>query len=148
MRLARRRSKASAVLFAVVLAVLVAACVFLLIRAGNQDRETRYLASLTPTPSTVPKKVSYIYDSQTPSPTKMNLGTGAMGQVVYDIQARLQALGYYPYDPDAKFGTGTRDAVIRFQEVNGLDRDGVVGEETYRTLMSPEARPCPTAAPN
>ena len=118
MRLARRRSKASAVLFAVVLAVLMAACVFLLVRAGNQDRETRYLASLTPTPSAVPKKVSYIYDSQTPSPTKM------------------------------KFGTGTRDAVIRFQEVNGLDRDGVVGEETYRMLMSSEALPCPTAAPN
>ena len=148
MRLARRRSKASAVLFAVIMIVLAAACAFLLIRAESQNREARYLASLTPTPSVIPRKVSYIYDSQTPSPTRLYLGTGAMGQTVYDIQARLQILGYYPYEPDAKFGTGTRDAVIRFQAENGLSQDGVVGEDTYRALMSPDARPCPTAAPN
>ena len=145
--MARKRSNASSAVFAVVLIILIAASASLLIRAERQDRETRYLASLTPTPSAVPKKVSYLYDSQTPSPTKLNMGVGAMGQTVYDIQARLQALGYYPYDPDAKFGTGTREAVIRFQKENGLKQDGLVGEETYTALMSPAAKPCPTASP-
>ncbi len=145
--MARKRSGASTALFAVVLMLMIAASAFLLIRAERQDRETRFLAGLTPTPSAVPRKVSYIYDSQTPSPTRLNIGVGAMGQTVYDVQARLQALGYYPYEPDAKFGTGTRDAVIRFQTENGLAPDGVVGEGTYGALMSPAAKPCPTVSP-
>ena len=145
--MARKRSGASAALFLGILIVLAVACAFLLIRAESQDREARWLASLTPTPSAVPKKVSYIYDRQTPSPTRLHMGVGAMGQTVYDVQARLQALGYYPYEPDAKFGTGTRDAVIRFQAENGLAQDGIVGEDTLNALMSPEAKRCPTAAP-
>ena len=146
--MARKRSNASTAVFLVILIVLLAASAFLLIRAERQDRETRYLASLTPTPSAVPRKVSYLYDSRTPSPTRMNIGIGAMGQIVYDIQARLKELGYYPYEPDAKFGTGTRDAVILFQTENGLAADGVVGEGTYGVLMSPAAKPCPTASPD
>ena len=148
MCLARRRAKSSMALFAVIVIALASACAFLLIRAEAQDRETRYLASLTPTPSAVPKKVSYLYDRQTPSPTRLHIGVGAMGQTVYDVQARLQALGYYPYDPDAKFGTGTRDAVIRFQAESGLTQDGIVGEETLNALMSPAAKHCPTAVPD
>ena len=144
----RRRSSHSTGLFLAVVLLLAAACAFLLLRAESLDRQARYLASLTPTPSAVPRKVSYIYDSQTPSPTRLHMGVGAMGQTVYDVQARLRDLGYYPYDPDAKFGTGTRDAVLRFQADNGLAQDGIVGEETLSALMSPAAKPCPTAAPN
>ena len=145
--MARKRSKASSAVFAVILILLTVSSVFLLIRAERQDRETRYLASLTPTPSAVPRKVSYLYDSQTPSPTQLHMGTGAMGQAVYDIQARLRQLGYYPDEPDAKFGSGTREAVMRFQAENGLEQDGIVGQETYGVLMSSAAKPCPTAYP-
>ena len=143
-----RKRKNSSAVFIVIAALLIAVSAFLLIRASRQDREAQYLASLTPTPSAVPKKVSYIYDSQTPSPTKLHMGVGAMGQTVYDVQARLAQLGYYPDQPDAKFGNGTRDAVIRFQAENGLHQDGIVGEDTYSALMSPGARPCPTPGAN
>ena len=144
----RRRSRTSVWVFTVIVTVLIAASALLLFQADRMNRETRYLASLTPTPSAVPRKVSYIYDSQTPSPTKLNMGVGAMGQAVYDVQARLQELGYYPYEPDAKFGAGTRKAVLRFQAENGLMQDGVVGEDTYSRLMSSEAKRSPTAAPD
>ena len=143
----RRRSKSSPWVFLLIVTVLTASSALLLVMAERQDRETRYLASLTPTPSAVPRRVSYLYDSQTPSPTKLSMGVGAMGQTVYDVQARLRELGYYPYEPDAKFGSGTRDAVQRFQAENGLDEDGIVGEDTFRTLMSAEAKRSPTAAP-
>ncbi len=143
----RRRSKSSPWVFLLIVTVLTVFSALLLVMAERQDRETRYLASLTPTPSAVPRRVSYLYDSQTPSPTKLNMGVGAMGQTVYDVQARLRELGYYPYEPDAKFGSGTRDAVLRFQAENGLNEDGIVGEDTFRTLMSAEAKRSPTAAP-
>ena len=143
----RRRSKSSPWVFLLIVTVLTVSSALLLVMAERQDRETRYLASLTPTPSAVPRRVSYLYDSQTPSPTKLNMGIGAMGQTVYNVQARLRELGYYPYEPDAKFGSGTRDAVLRFQAENGLDEDGIVGEDTFRTLMSAEAKRSPTAAP-
>ena len=143
----RRRSKSSPWVFLLIVTVLTVSSALLLVMAERQDRETRYLASLTPTPSAVPRRVSYLYDSQTPSPTKLNMGVGAMGQTVYDVQARLRELGYYPYEPDAKFGSGTREAVLRFQAENGLDEDGIVGEDTFKTLMSAEAKRSPTAAP-
>ena len=143
----RRRSKSSPWVFLLIVTVLTVSSALLLVMAERQDRETRYLASLTPTPSAVPRRVSYLYDFQTPSPTKLNMGVGAMGQTVYDVQMRLRELGYYPYEPDAKFGSGTRDAVLRFQAENGLNEDGIVGEDTFRTLMSAEAKRSPTAAP-
>ena len=142
-----KRGISAGIVFTVVIIILCALCAAMLIRAENQDREYRYLASLTPTPSAVPRKVSYIFDNQTPVPTRIQLSSGAMGQTVYDIQARLKELGYYPYDPDAKFGPGTLEAVKRFQAENGLKEDGIVGEETFRVLMSSTARPCPTAVP-
>ena len=143
----RRRSKSSPWVFLLIVTVLTVSSALLLVMAERQDRETRYLASLTPTPSAVPRRVSYLYDSQTPSPTKLNMGIGAMGQTVYDVQDRLRELGYYPYEPDAKFGSGTRDAVLHFQAENGLNEDGIVGEDTFRKLMSAEAKRSSTAAP-
>lgn len=139
--------KRSAIVFGVIVALLVWASAALFLKAAQQEGEYRYLASLTPTPSAVPRRVSYRYDTQTPEPTRLQVGSGAMGQAVYDIQARLRALGYYPYEPDAKFGAGTKEAVIAFQRENGLTDDGVVGEETYRVLMSGAARPKPSPAP-
>ncbi len=126
--------------FAVVTLLILAVCVALLSAAARRDGEYRALSGLTPTPSAAPKRVSYVYDAQTPSPTALQLGTGAMGQAVYTVQERLRALGYYPYEPDAQFGAGTREAVLSFQRANGLKADGIVGEDTYRLLMSSEAK--------
>jgi len=60
---------------------------------------------------------------------------GDEGAAVRDIQDRLHALGH-PCDPDRRsiFGDGTRQAVRGFQKARGLDVDGIVGPDTWRSL--------------
>lgn len=60
---------------------------------------------------------------------------GDIGTAVRDIQERLTALGFDPApDPRGTFGDPTAQAVIAFQKVKGLDADGIVGPETWRSL--------------
>lgn len=65
---------------------------------------------------------------------------GAKDPVVTVIQERLQRLGYFNQSPTGVFGSVTREAVLQFQQENGLNPDGVVGERTMRLLFSPSAR--------
>jgi N-acetylmuramoyl-L-alanine amidase len=60
---------------------------------------------------------------------------GDEGAAVRDIQERLDALSY-PTEPDPEsiFGQGTREAVQEFQRARGLDVDGIVGPDTWRSL--------------
>jgi len=62
--------------------------------------------------------------------------TGDSGEPVRDIQDRLVALGY-PIGDDApgEFGEGTRSAVEAFQHARSLTPDGLVGRETWRTMV-------------
>jgi N-acetylmuramoyl-L-alanine amidase len=62
--------------------------------------------------------------------------TGDEGAAVRDIQDRLTALGFST-DPDAAgvFAAGTDAAVRSFQESRNLASDGLVGRETWRTLV-------------
>jgi peptidoglycan hydrolase-like protein with peptidoglycan-binding domain len=62
---------------------------------------------------------------------------GGRGSAVEDIQKRLLALGYDlgPTGVDGVFLGKTRDAVISFQNEQGLSEDGVVGTETWSTLV-------------
>lgn len=60
---------------------------------------------------------------------------GAEGTAVRDIQARLEALGHSTVpDSSGSFGHGTRSAVVEFQKAKGLDADGIVGPDTWRSL--------------
>ncbi len=60
---------------------------------------------------------------------------GDQGPAVRDIQDRLSALGYESGEDDrATFGDGTADAVRAFQTSRGLDADGIVGPNTWRSL--------------
>jgi N-acetylmuramoyl-L-alanine amidase len=60
---------------------------------------------------------------------------GDQGPAVRDIQDRLAALGFEPNgDSRAVFAEGTRNAVIGFQKAKGLDADGIVGPDTWRSL--------------
>ena len=98
--------------------------------------------SLTPTPEPAwPGSVLAV----TPDPSLPTappvLRTGMTGQDVKDLQSRLHALGYYTAEIDGQFDTATREAVIAFQRRNGLDADGIVGEETRRVLFSASAKP-------
>ncbi len=58
------------------------------------------------------------------------------GEPVRDIQERISALGFDLGDDDAGiFGEGTRSAVGAFQADRGLPVDGIVGPDTWRSLV-------------
>lgn len=59
---------------------------------------------------------------------------GDRGEPVRDIQRRLTDLGFTAV-PDGIYGPGTTAAVHHFQESRGLPADGIVGPETWRTLV-------------
>jgi N-acetylmuramoyl-L-alanine amidase len=60
---------------------------------------------------------------------------GNQGTAVRDIQDRLAALGFEPgADPRGVFAHGTTEAVTAFQKAKGLDADGIVGPNTWRSL--------------
>ena len=60
---------------------------------------------------------------------------GDVGTPIRDIQERLAALGFDSTpDPRGTFGEPTREAVVAFQRARGLEADGIVGPETWRTL--------------
>ena len=62
-------------------------------------------------------------------------GIGDQGTPVRDIQDRLAALGFEPgHDERAVFAEGTLEAVKAFQKAKGLDVDGIVGPNTWRSL--------------
>lgn len=61
--------------------------------------------------------------------------TGNSGEPVRDIQDRLVALGYEIADDAGDFGPSTLAAVKAFQEARNLTSDGMVGRETWRTLV-------------
>ncbi len=59
---------------------------------------------------------------------------GSRGGEVTQIQQRLQELGYDPGAADGIFGSRTQQAVIAFQQDQGLDADGIVGKNTLAAL--------------
>lgn len=58
---------------------------------------------------------------------------GCKGGAVKRLQEWLNELGY-GLKVDHDFGDKTEKAVLAFQEENGLDMDGVVGQQTWRAL--------------
>lgn len=60
---------------------------------------------------------------------------GDEGPAVRDIQDRLAALGFESSgDERACFGDCTAQAVTAFQKAKGMDADGIVGPDTWRSL--------------
>lgn len=64
---------------------------------------------------------------------------GSTGPTVYNIQVRLNELGYAVGPLDGKFGPRTNAAVRAFQSLNGLTVDGKVGPKTTAALFSDSA---------
>ena len=62
------------------------------------------------------------------------LKKGMTGKDVMILQARLNELGYNCGTVDGKFGNKTEEQVKKFQRDNGLNDDGIVGEETLKKL--------------
>ncbi|MCT8137951.1 peptidoglycan-binding protein [Anaerobacillus sp. CMMVII] len=59
---------------------------------------------------------------------------GDKGDAVKEIQKKLIDAGYYHFEKDGIFGSRTTEAVKAYQKDNGLQIDGIIGEETYEHL--------------
>ncbi len=68
------------------------------------------------------------------------LRVGSRGNFVLLLQFILNDYGYN-IASDGIFGSGTSAAVKRFQQANGLIADGIVGRNTWRTLLVLAPRP-------
>ena len=67
------------------------------------------------------------------------LRRGDSGSQVRDLQAGLESLNYWVGPVDGIYGTLTRQAVMAFQKVNGLQIDGIVGPEVRGALDNPRS---------
>lgn len=65
------------------------------------------------------------------------LKNGSKGNEVKTLQRLLLSLGYSMngYGADGSFGPATEKTVKRFQKVEKLDDDGVVGPDTWNTIL-------------
>ena len=154
-RYAKKKKSRSPYLFLLLCALLVTAVFAVGATAANTWNVYAAEAAVTPapTPTVLPVSVTPDPNRATPTPTPVPtptptpgptatpgvLKSGAQGQAVADIQSRLQALGYYNGKIDGDFGSGTKAAVQTFQEVNGLEADGVVGAKTLTVLYATDA---------
>lgn len=68
------------------------------------------------------------------------LRVGSRSDYVYLLQLMLNQNGFNLVI-DGQFGTNTLNAVTQFQRTNGLVADGVVGNNTWRTLLVLPPRP-------
>ena len=127
----------------VVLLALVAAVAVFGVRVASLVDRTLEEAATTPTPVPAFGNVMQVTpDPNAPTPEPL-LRSGSQGDAVAQIQRRLQELGYYTGGIDGQYGPGTRSAVTWFQQVHGLDADGVVGSQTRAVLESAAAQRAP-----
>lgn len=63
------------------------------------------------------------------------LKNGSKGDSVKALQILLNGFGYSCGTADGIWGSKTQAAVIKFQKVNGLTQDGIVGNETWSALL-------------
>jgi Putative peptidoglycan binding domain len=131
---ARRRRMA--IFGAVALAVLIVVIVVVATSGGGGGSP---VVAPTTTATTQPAPTTTATTTPTPTPTPTvtvtvpqggNLSEGDNGTEVEDLQKALAQLGLYDGKVDGDFGTGTKDAVIAFQNAHNLTPDGIVGEKT------------------
>lgn len=78
---------------------------------------------------------------QKDNPIPEYLRNGVEHPVVASLQERLMNLGFMDNDePTQYFGNVTEAAIKVYQRQNGLAQDGIVGSETFTSIMSPAAK--------
>ncbi|MBR3905711.1 MAG: peptidoglycan-binding protein, partial [Clostridia bacterium] len=87
-------------------------------------------AAVTPVPTPTVRPIAVTPDmtlvTNTPAPTVTPafLANGSQGEMVIQLQQRLQQLGFYTGTVDGQYGNGTKNAVLIFQKQHGLEADG------------------------
>jgi peptidoglycan hydrolase-like protein with peptidoglycan-binding domain len=78
--------------------------------------------------------------SQTPDDFRLTqtLRRGSRGEQVRQLQT---ALGMTGNEVDGVFGPATEQAVRRFQQDRGIQVDGIVGQQTYNSILSTRENP-------
>jgi peptidoglycan hydrolase-like protein with peptidoglycan-binding domain len=110
--------------------ILAAAGVF----SGGKAKPTPVTTQQTPT--TTQTTTTPTTTASTPAivvPTS-TLKPGDTGAQVTELQKALAHVGYSPGAIDGNYGSGTTDAVKRFQQAHGLTADGVAGPQTLAAL--------------
>jgi peptidoglycan hydrolase-like protein with peptidoglycan-binding domain len=92
-------------------------------------------APTTAAPTTDPPTTTKPKPTKPPEPAQLR--SGSEGPAVEALQRRLAELGYQVHEVDGQFGSETHHAVVAFQKVNRLGRDGVVGPVTRKALERP-----------
>ncbi len=72
--------------------------------------------------------------AEAPSLSPGDMGVGARGAAVKELQEKLAQLGYSVGTPDGIFGQKTRRAVVNFQQEHGLETSGQVDEATMAAI--------------
>jgi peptidoglycan hydrolase-like protein with peptidoglycan-binding domain len=78
---------------------------------------------------------SVVFQTAPAAAQSASLSRNDSGPEVTRVQDRLAALGYFDASSTGFFGSITEDAVIRFQQDQGLETDGVVGPQTLAALF-------------
>ena len=70
------------------------------------------------------------------------LKNGSSGEPVRALQMLLNCNGYSSGSVDGDFGPNTEKAVKAFQKAKGLEADGIVGKDTWTTLLNDKCKTC------
>ena len=92
-------------------------------------------------PPTVPDTTSTTVAAEEEPPP--GLGVGATGPVVLTLEQKLTSLHYYVGQVDEAYDGDTRDAVMAFQKVTGMDRTGRATDDLVQAITSANSPPAP-----
>lgn len=127
------RKHSGFLLFVIAAAILAGGIIYFRYRAGDLRRTYQAEAAITPAPTLAPPAIYA-------KPTEALLRSGSIGPEVTQLQQRLKELGFYDGEVDGQFGTGTRAAVVLFQQQHGLTADGMAGNDTLQRIFSQQAQ--------
>ena len=112
--------------------------------SGTENAVKAYqrAAGLRVTGMAGPTTQRLLYGGTSESGSYSKLQVGSSGSAVKRLQYALYELKYYDGNITGEFDTATQNAVMVFQELNGLEIDGIAGQDTQRKLFSSNAVPC------
>ncbi|MCI3224164.1 L,D-transpeptidase family protein [Streptomyces sp. NP-1717] len=112
--------------------------------ASRTPSDSPAAASKPPaTPSATPSPTPSETAAEKPAPPKPEivLASGAEGDQVRELQARLRQIAHFNRTPTGYYGTVTADAVSSFQAKRGLPRTGTTDTVTWQRLLGMTKKP-------